>query len=82
MVNPKVGGCERPEEFLDAEIFISEETLSVNISMMPLVGKKEVLGIMLMIEDISSEKRMKSTMSRYMDPELADQLMAEETMMT
>ena len=67
-----------PEEFLDAEIFISEETLSVNISMMPLVGqKKEVLGIMLMIEDISSEKRMKSTMSRYMDPELADQLMAE-----
>ena len=29
-----------------------------------------------MIEDISSEKRMKSTMSRYMDPELADQLMA------
>jgi adenylate cyclase len=31
---------------------------------------------MLMIEDISSEKRMKSTMSRYMDPELADQLMS------
>ena len=31
---------------------------------------------MLMIEDISSEKRMKSTMSRYADPELADQLMA------
>ena len=30
---------------------------------------------MIMIEDISSEKRMKSTMSRYMDPELADQLM-------
>jgi len=29
-----------------------------------------------MIEDISSEKRMKSTMSRYMDPALADQLLA------
>src|SRR3546814_13567140 len=28
-----------------------------------------------MIEDISSEKRMKSTMSRYMDPGLADQLL-------
>ena len=35
----------------------------------------EIIGAMLMIEDISSEKRMKSTMSRYMDPELADQLM-------
>jgi adenylate cyclase len=31
---------------------------------------------MLMIEDISSEKRMKSTMSRYMDPGLADRLLA------
>lgn len=31
---------------------------------------------MLMIEDISSEKRMKSTMSRYMDPGVADQLLA------
>ena len=34
----------------------------------------EIIGAMLMIEDISSEKRMKSTMSRYMDPEL-NQLM-------
>ena len=30
---------------------------------------------MLMFEDISSEKRMKSTMSRYMDPGIADQLL-------
>jgi adenylate cyclase len=34
------------------------------------------LGSLLMIEDISAEKRMKSTMSRYMDPGLADQLLA------
>src|SRR5208337_764346 len=31
---------------------------------------------MIMLEDISGEKRMKSTMSRYMDPGLADQLLA------
>ncbi len=65
------------EDFLDAELSIEGEKLSVNISLMPLLGQKnESLGTMLMIEDISSEKRMKSTMSRYMDPELADQLMA------
>ena len=29
-----------------------------------------------MIEDISSEKRMKSTMSRYMDPGIAEQMLA------
>ena len=30
---------------------------------------------MIMLEDISNEKRMKSTMSRYMDADLAEQLM-------
>ena len=72
----KLEKVEEEEEFLDHEIILDNEKLSVNISLLPLLGqKKENLGIMLMIEDISSEKRMKSTMSRYMDPELADQLM-------
>ena len=31
---------------------------------------------MILIEDITSEKRVKSTMSRYMDPALADKLLA------
>jgi adenylate cyclase len=30
-----------------------------------------------MVEDISDEKRMKSTMSRYIDPNIADQLMSD-----
>ena len=37
----------------------------------------EYLGTLLMIEDISDEKRMKSTMSRYIDPGIADKLMSE-----
>ena len=102
----KLETVEETEEFLDAELQIEGETLSVNITLTPLLGKqtdtgrvskgsdkelqgnkkssptgklavgREIIGAMLMIEDISSEKRMKSTMSRYMDPELADQLMA------
>ena len=39
--------------------------------------KDSFLGILLMIEDISSEKRMKSTMSRYMDPGIANQLLED-----
>ncbi len=77
-LNKKLESVEEQEEFLDATIEIQGEKLSVNISITPLIGQKdENLGIMIMIEDISSEKRMKSTMSRYMDPELADQLMSE-----
>ncbi|SCA55707.1 Adenylate cyclase [Candidatus Terasakiella magnetica] len=64
--------------FLDAILKIGEEKeeTSVNITTLPLLDKdSKPIGTMIMMEDISSEKRMKSTMSRYMDPGLADQLM-------
>ncbi|MBT4220387.1 MAG: GAF domain-containing protein [Rhodospirillaceae bacterium] len=55
----------------------TRETLSVNVTFLPLVdAEQKKLGSLVMIEDISTEKRMKSTMSRYMDPALADQMMA------
>ena len=72
----KLESVDEQEEVLDAILLIQGEKLSVNVSTTPLIGQKnESMGVMIMIEDISSEKRMKSTMSRYMDPELADQLM-------
>ena len=39
-------------------------------------AERKRIGSMLLIEDISNEKRLKSTMSRYMDPGVADQLLA------
>jgi len=69
------------KELVDAELHVQKEdgsfeTLSTNITILPLQDSEQKrLGSMVMIEDISSEKRMKSTMSRYMDPGLADQLM-------
>lgn len=69
---------------LDAELIVPGDDedakpvkLSANLTILPLISPEDKkLGVMFMIEDISSEKRMKSTMSRYMDPGLADQLMA------
>lgn len=88
----KIERIQEVEEYLDHELTIDNEALSVNVTVTPLLGKSAtglgankpskkanesiVIGAMLMLEDISSEKRMKSTMSRYMDPELADQLMS------
>ncbi len=63
-------------EMMDAEMEFDGQKASVNVTIQPLLsteGKK--LGAMLMLEDISTEKRMKSTMSRYMDPGIAAQLM-------
>ena len=62
---------------MDAELVVDGEKLSVNSTVLPLVSTEQKnLGTMIMIEDISSEKRMKSTMARYMDPGVADQLLA------
>ncbi len=69
------------DSVVDAQLVAGAETMSVNLTSQPLMstddkGLVKKIGTMLMIEDVSSEKRMKSTMSRYMDPRLADQLMA------
>ena len=73
----RVAETQELEVTMDAEMVIEDEPVSVNLNVLPLVsGEDKKLGNMLLIEDISSEKRMKSTMSRYMDPGLADQLLA------
>jgi len=72
----KVEETQEPEVIMDGEMEFEEEKLSVNVNVLPLLNSEnKKLGSMVMIEDISSEKRMKSTMSRYMDPGLADQLL-------
>ena len=59
-------------------IFAEDRRISTNLTMLPLKsGEGDDLGAMVMIEDITSEKRVKSTLSRYMDPQLADQMLAE-----
>ena len=49
--------------------------VSANVSVLPLIGGiGEHLGTMVVMEDISGEKRVRATMARYMDPALADEL--------
>ncbi len=66
---------------MDAELTAGGEKLSINLTVQPLMSQEENgatknIGTMLMVEDVSGEKRMKSTMARYMDPHLADQLLS------
>ncbi|MFY8150075.1 MAG: GAF domain-containing protein [Prochlorococcaceae cyanobacterium] len=65
-----------PSTVLDAELRIEDDNSSANISVLPLESVKgQPLGSLVMVEDISEEKRMKGTMARYMDPVIADELM-------
>ena len=69
---------QQSEVMMDRPVSFTGESQSVNATVLPLMSAEsgKTLGTLIMIEDISSEKRMKSTMSRYMDPALADQLMS------
>ncbi len=72
----RVGETQISEITMDGEIEFGGEKISVNLNVLPLfTADQKKLGSMLMIEDISNEKRMKSTMSRYMDPGLVDQVL-------
>ena len=72
----KLENVEEGEYISDAELTFEDEKISTNVSIVPLKStENESLGTMIMLEDISNEKRMKSTMSRYMDADLAEQLM-------
>lgn len=72
----RVNETQNSDISMDAELKFEDKTLSVNLTVLPLISiENSKLGTMIMIDDISNEKRMKSTMSRYMDPVIADQLL-------
>ena len=51
----------------------------MNVTVLPLVGTDgSHLGTMIVMEDISGEKRVRATMARYMDPVVADQLVRQD----
>ncbi len=73
----QVEESQESDELVDATMEVAGEELSVNAHFLPLLNTEgNKLGAMIMLEDISSEKRMKSTMSRYMDPGIADQMLS------
>ncbi len=73
----RVAEAQNSETLMDAELLIGDARVSINLTAQPLLsadGKR--IGSMLLLENISNEKRLKSTMSRYMDPGIADQMLS------
>jgi adenylate cyclase len=67
----------KTETLMDSEVATdAEKSVSANLSVVPLVDVEESnIGSMLIIDDITSEKRVKSTMARYMTAEVANKLL-------
>ncbi len=63
---------------VDANVALADQEVSVNLTSVPLRDIRDtVVGSMLVVEDISREKRMKNTMARYMTHEVVEQLLAD-----
>lgn len=62
---------------VDTDLLVEgSEAVSVNLTTVPLTStSNEPIGYMLMMEDITREKRLRNTMSRYMSKTVVDQLM-------
>lgn len=66
-------------ELVDIKISANNIVLSSNITIQLLLDETgKDIGKTVLIEDITGEKRMRSTLSRYMDPALANQVLSEK----
>ncbi|MDX8395640.1 MAG: adenylate/guanylate cyclase domain-containing protein, partial [Mariprofundaceae bacterium] len=69
---------EEPYLAMDVELNVDKNSMFANLTFVHLLDQtKQRLGKMMMIEDISSEKRMRSTLSKHMDPSIANSLLDE-----
>ncbi len=67
----------KPDFHLDTDLYRdSEEIVSVNMNVTPLCSiQGEWIGSLLVLEDITREKRVRGTMARYMAKEVVDKLL-------
>jgi adenylate cyclase len=70
----------QPRSFLDVDVrTYTGKTISANVSVVPLVGEAEAAaGLLILIEDISEEKRLEGAMRRFMTQKVVDQVLQRQ----
>src|SRR5262245_3578331 len=64
---------------IDATLHVYGNHVQANVTILPLTNvMQRQSGSLIMIEDITREKRLKSTMSRYVDASVADKLLESD----
>jgi len=71
-----VGQKQTQDVTMDTEMTFNGEKVSANVTVLPLIStQKKKLGSLVMIENMTGEKRLKTTMSRYMDASVAEKVL-------
>lgn len=70
---------QRPEAALDSVLSApTGDSSSINMNLSPLLDSRgEFIGLTMVIEDITNESRIRSTMARYMTREIAEQVLEQ-----
>ena len=70
----------QPRSFLDVDVrTYTGKTISANVSVVPLVGEADApVGLLILIEDISEEKRLEGAMRRFMTQKVVDQVLQRQ----
>ena len=64
---------------LDVDVLTGAgRTISVNLSIVPLVAEETSVGLLILIEDISQEKRLEGAMRRFMTQRVVDQVLLRQ----
>jgi len=73
----KVRSSGKTDISVDTDLLLEDRrAVSINLSTVPLVTTQDQpIGYMLVMEDISREKRLRTTMARYMSKAVVDQLL-------
>jgi adenylate cyclase len=69
----------RPKSLLDADMTtVRGDVISVNLSIVPLMGEEGQAGLLVILEDISEGKRVQSAMRRFVTQEVVDRIIGRE----
>ena len=73
----KVRGTGKNDVAVDTDLLVDgHEAVSINLTTVPLRNMRdEPIGSMLIMEDVTREKRLRNTMSRYMSKAVMDKLL-------
>ncbi len=75
----KVMDTETLEQTMDTDLLLPDgTTIPVNLTVVPLPNADvNLAGVLLVLEDITNEQRLRSAIARYMTKEVADRLLEE-----
>jgi len=74
-----VSASGQSKTLLDADLRNGRgDTVSANLSIVPLLNERESAGVLILIEDISEGKRLQGAMRRFMTQNVVDQVLGRQ----